>query len=153
MPNIITIQHEVTDKFIWDVMTNTVETGACGYWAAIRHVMRATESTPDIYEFQVADAEDVSEAYQDLVDDGWSAESAANKVNNDPDFWNVIDKEAVIRGITLIMQGVDVDHPFPIDPDIRDMINRAVCEGDADIDAVGCDCIVQAAVFGELVYG
>jgi hypothetical protein len=33
------------------------------------------------------------------------------------------------------------------------MIARAVADNDADVDSVGCDVIVQVAMYGEVVFG
>lgn len=126
---IITVHHEVSDQFLLDVMTNAVESGAIDYWAAIHSVMRNAEF--DITEFQVAEVEDLDEDAE----------------------WFVIDKDAVLNGITTIMTGSTEAHdPFEVDDDIKMMVARAVSENDADIDATGCDVIVQAAMFGEVVY-
>lgn len=160
MPNVITVQHEVSDQFLMDVMTNTVETGAINYWASIQNVMR--RENLDIYEFQAADAEDASELADDLRNDGTKESEIPDIVGNHPGIWYVIDKEAVVKGINIVLNGLPyfsadeqkmVNKPFQVDPDIRSMIARAVADDDADIDAIGCDVIIQAAVFGEIVYG
>lgn len=137
MTHTITVTHEVTDQFLMDVMVNTVECGAIGYWAIIAHVMR--DEDLNITEFQVADMEDCMEE----ADKGVSE----FEITNNPDLWYVIDKPKVIEGIQKIMSG-----EVPINWDIRNMIVNAVATDDADIDAIGCDCIIQAAMFGELVY-
>lgn len=157
MPNVITVQHEVSDQFLMDVMTNTVECGSISYWATIQLVQRKDAPSLDIYEFQVADGEEASDLYHELINDGTKPSEVHDIVANNKDLWFVIDKEAIVKGINIVLSGTPTSLgppiPFNVDPDIRSMIARAVSDDDADIDAIGCDVIIQAAVFGEIVYG
>lgn len=162
MANIIKVTHEVSDQFLLDVMTNTVESGAINYWASIQNVMRLSHTMPDIYEFQVADAEDASELADDLRKDGTREFEIPDIIANDKNLWYVIDKDAIVRGINTVLndtqhwsgdEGKILTRPFDVSWTTKQSIMRAVADDDADIDATGCDVIIQAVMFGELVYG
>lgn len=72
--------------------------------------------------------------------------------------WHRIDEVAVERGLRLILNG----HRAPsgersrvgVRSDILGALALAnVSPEDADIDAEAADCIIQAAAWGEIVYG
>jgi hypothetical protein len=150
MPNIITVQHEVSDQFLIDIMTNAVESAGMSYWADVQLVQRNLDG--DIIEFQVADAEDIAEAVQGLT----GPPTPLEKLLTDSDLWYVIDKDAIMRGITSVLSGKSKEHgdcKVTVDSDIVAMIARAVSDNDADVDSVGCDVIVQVAMYGEVVFG
>lgn len=145
MPNTIKVECEVSDDFIRDVMTNAVETRSLVYWATLRLVMR--DQGDNVIGFQVADAEMASERYHDLIHDGHDKDEAIELVNNDGDLWNVIDKDAIIRGIQRAVSTRDLAD------DIRSAIMTGVVEDDAgEVDATGCDVIVQLAIFDDIIY-
>lgn len=135
MANKINLTVEVSDEFIRDIMTNAVETGAMRGWAEVRRIMR--DKGLNVLSFQVADAEDLYE----LHEEGKSAEDI-------DDAFEIINKDVILKGLQALLS----NKAFVAD-DIRSMIYTAVVEDDADIDAIGCDCIVQAGLFGEIVYG
>lgn len=63
----------------------------------------------------------------------------------------VLDREAIQRGIDIIASQT---HGFEIGQELFGAILWGARENDSSfIDRNGADCIVQAAMFGELVYG
>lgn len=131
MPHLlkVTMERDLSEQFFYDVMCVCVESNAITYWARIFHVNRL--DTLDITEFMIAERETSFEGVT-AGDERW-----------------VIDSEQIAAGIQMILDGKVLVADY-----IRDYIVRAVTEADAgDIDSVAADCIVQAVVFEELVYG
>ena len=66
--------------------------------------------------------------------------------------WYTVNVETVKKGIELIMNGA-----IQIDPTIKEAISIDVASEDplraGKIDSTAIDCIIQAGLFGELVYG
>lgn len=73
----------------------------------------------------------------------------AVRANEDEEPLFKVDHETVVRGIQRLLDG-----SVRVDSQIRGYLSRAVAERDAgDVDADVADCIVQAGIFNELVYG
>lgn len=129
MGNEVKLTVELTDEFLHDVMTNTVESGATAYWAMIDHVIR--DADLNVTEFQIVSNE------IDL------------HVNSVEDMLFVIDKAAIVKGINAVL-----DPKFQVAAYIQQYVIDAVKNGDAGfIDAEAGDVIVQATMFDEIVFG
>ncbi len=124
-------------EFLADVVVCAIE-GGIDYWADHREYkltyedngMSATRATPALVSA-------TAEIREHESHDG-SAPS-----------WHKLDGEKIEEGIRLI-----VDGQVQIARTVRNDIYDASMENDAgNIDALGADCIVQAAVFGQLIYG
>lgn len=74
----------------------------------------------------------------------------AMRANEDEEPRFKVDHETVVRGIQRLLDG-----SVRVDSQIRGYLSRAVAERDdaGDVDAYVADCIVQAGIFNELVYG
>ena len=127
MPEItITMKIELQEQFLYDILTTFVESGY-STWAELREVNREPDML-DVLSIVLYD-DDSERTYDVGIDE-------------------------VFTGLCRIV-GCDNDGKrVEIAGSIADYISRGVREDDAgDIDAIGADCIVQAAIFGELVYG
>ena len=141
MANTIDLTVEVSDEFIRDIMTNAVETGAMRGWAEVRRIMR--DKGLNVLSFQVADNEDLYDLQEEAGQTGVEPEKAAVDA-----LFETVNKDIILNGLRVLLSNIAY-----VADDIRSMIYTAVIEDDADIDAIGCDCIVQAGLFGEIVYG
>ena len=111
-------------EFLSDIITTAVE-GGIGYWAEILTYkwVDRPSAVARVREWEAAD-------------DGPRKEGELN-INT------------IARGIGRIMKP-----DFKIRADLKKLIAGASATNDGgDIDVEGADCIVQAAMFGELVYG
>jgi hypothetical protein len=61
--------------------------------------------------------------------------------------WVLIDKEALEKAWAIIVD------TRPIRSDLVDQFTRSMYENDLDVDAEAADCLVQIALFGEVIYG
>ncbi len=141
----IKVERELDDEFVSDVLVTAFDGsyGGCWYWADSKRVDENQGPWGYVSEEEGADWAFVNITLQQGDDTG-------NKVLDAMMQKGVrVDGEAIRVGIQRIMDG-DVG----VSDDIRNHIVRGVLEGDAgEIDAIGADCIVQAGVFGELIYG
>lgn len=130
MPYTITVQRELTDQFLMDVMTTMVESGysAVHYWTVVNKVHRVDNQDLDSY---------LSVFEIDLVNPNTgrvvtiTMERAAQAI------------QAILADRALCQVGYPADY-----------IVSAVNDMDAgDIDATAADCIAQVAVLGVVEYG
>ena len=135
MPS-INIQIELGDQFIYDILTNWVE-GGFNQWACFTEINREPD-TLDVISAVVQDAE-------------WDMEEPDDM----PDFKNeLVDYDTIVRGLERVLSQQGTEDHVGISSDILDYISRGVREQDAgDIDAIASDCIVQAGLLGDVVYG
>ena len=119
----VKIDIELSDEFLQDVMVQVIETSAITYWAEMFEVAEPTYSTVTI---------------RDMIeqDDGTHVELRFTK-------------EAIARGITRVL-----DPSFRVRESIRAAIYKGAVDSDGgEIDIEAADVIVQAAMFGEIIYG
>lgn len=129
-------------RMLRDIMVTAFE-GGCNYWAEARRVVRDTdEASPrhlDYLSFELRSAEDADDARLGR--------------------WVRVDERAIARGMERILSapqdiGEHGESKLRVRRDILGAIALAnVNPEDADIDAEAADCIVQAAMWGEIVYG
>jgi len=118
------INVKVTDEFLQDVLTCAAE-GGIGYWCEDYDVKRRK----DLSVYEIIEMKD---------DDGYYFEQGA-----------MVDLKLLVNGIRSILDGT-----VSVNESILDDIRKGVMDGDAgDIDAERADCCVQAALFGEIVFG
>lgn len=121
------VRSDERKEFLADILSAAVE-GGIGYWAQVRDYTWGTDLGLHSLEGPGAFA-----TVQIKVKGGWK------KVNAD----------TIATGIIAI-KGPD----FQVNHDLRGTILAADAENDAtELDAEAADAIVQAALFGELVYG
>lgn len=130
----VSVEVELSPQFLADVLTTAVE-GGITYWATLAQVYRAKDGDPLPLDDLSVYGVDVHEE-----DDGGHVHRA-------------VTLDTVHTGIHRIVSG-----SVEIAPSLRHVIAGAVLgygEGpDAgDIDADAADVIVQAGLFGEVVYG
>jgi hypothetical protein len=119
----ITVACQVSLQTLADIIVTAVE-GGIDYWSQIV-VYKWTEGP----EHTMADIIEIGDGDE-------------NKPHH-------IDCETIQRGITRILNG-----NVGIRSDLHEQVSRGVREDDAGhVDADGADCIVQAGLFSELVYG
>lgn len=119
----------VREQFLSDVITTAIE-GGIGYWSVCLQYQ---------YEGNVV--------VIDGKDYGGGTRATISPLDTD-DIWHVT-PDTIARGISVIREREDFCRLA-----IRDTILAASRENDGgEIDADGADVIVQAALFGELVYG
>lgn len=154
MPNKISITHDVSDQFLADIMTTAVESGghALWYWEgfSMTEVVRAVSSDPD------AD----STTKVDVMVGGDGEHEHGTSLSNlsvyrlvfkcdnpqEGDEYTV-DLEDIAQGMQWILDGT-----VPLNDRITGMLTMAIIDRQADIDADGADCIIQAACFKEYVF-
>ncbi len=123
----INLDIEVSEQFAADVLTVAVD-GGIAYWARLGHVVRDGKGFVGLGTAIIE---------QEASGEDDSAKSA------------VMSSEAIIEGIKTVLKPT-----FQVRDDIRSAIFRGVLSGDAgEIDAEAADVIIQAAMFGDIVYG
>lgn len=124
---IININIDLEEQFLYDILTTFVESGWSD-WARFTEVNREVD-TLDVLSITLIDVEDSGKSFDVGIDE-------------------------VFTGLCRIVGKDNDGKHVDISSSILDYVMRGVREQDAgDIDAIGADCIVQAAIFGELVYG
>lgn len=124
----ITVTRELTDEFVSDVLIVAFDgsLGACWYW-----------SKPAPTQWLA------------VVDDKWKQVLITEPESNEPNKVLLVDESVVQRGIQLL-----IEHKVGINNDLFVHLMTAVLEGDAgEVDADVADCIIQAGLFGQIVYG
>ena len=121
----VTVEVEVTKEFCSDVLIIASE-GGLNYWA---ERVRVTDDADD----------QLRESISFIREDDESYPAERFTVNH----------EDVVRGIQKLLNG-----EVHVNAAIREYIHRGVITNDAgNIDSDAADCIVQAAAFGDVVYG
>ena len=127
----MTTQQAMTDKrrsFLADVIVTAVE-GGIDYWAYTRN-----------YTFEYAD---------NLKKDRDLAFASAEVRANDKPEWHELSPDVVEAGITELLAGT-----IKLHRSLRAILWTANMENDGgEIDSELADCIVQAALLGEIIYG
>lgn len=115
---------ELEDQDIAYILTDALETNAIGYWAQYHNWERMKSENEDLNNcVKEITIKELNDEETDFV--------VAHKIN----------RNTIIRGVNLIIsEKVSC-------PSIKEMILKD------DIDADGVDCIIQAALFGEIKYG
>ena len=123
------VRSEEREEFLADIITTAIE-GGTGYWALV-HEYKWSERPP-------------SEVYAVISEDEEQIGSEAEAPG-----YHRIDIDVIAKGIGRIREDA-----FPINSHLKAEILLADRENEGgDIDADSADAIVQAAIFGELVYG
>ncbi|MES2155987.1 MAG: hypothetical protein V4510_12710 [bacterium] len=112
------------DVFLQDLFTTALE-GGIGYW-----------SQAETYHWS---DEDPTSFYADIID------------NEDDNESYHIDRAVIVRGLALCLEGCKYG---PEGRPRADLMLAAATNGeDGDYDSDVADCVVQAGLFGEVVYG
>lgn len=138
MSIVINVSVNLGDEFISDVLVTGFDGGygGCWYWA---------ETAPTKWVGE--DNEPHSGAYKTRGDDEWLGVHVKRREEDEPGRW--VDKEVIRRGIQSL-----IAKEIPLRDDLYKHLTAGVLEHDAgEIDADVADCIVQAGLFNELVYG
>lgn len=123
----VATKYSERQQFLLDIMCGAIE-GGTGYWAIARNVERDAEL--NYLSYELADAEDEADSRQDPP-------------------WHRVDAKVVELGIKRIREGV-----VNVSQDILARVVMADNSNDAGItDANDADCIVQAGIFNDIVYG
>lgn len=119
-------------QFLFDIFVTALE-GSIGYWAeSLNYHWRKDDGSDDLEGF-----------YSDVIDaeEGESEDACFQKSR--------IDISVIRKGLTNIGK-----EDFKINSELKRTILHASIDNDGgQIDAEGADCIVQAGLFGELVFG
>lgn len=129
------VQYTLGEQDMNDVLTTAIE-GGIDYWAQYVEINRAADLT--VVSAHVVDAEDAADDPENV------------KVL-------VIDAMIVARGVQMILSAHasnddDERTKCTIRRDLFDQV-MSLFTPDIDVDADAADCIVQAGLFGEVVYG
>ncbi len=117
--------------FLWGVFVTALE-GGIGYWA------RAYAYNPGEVE------EPHAEGFHAMID--------VEDRDNGGDFR--VDIEVVARGLARIAQGGTGEHRLLVNEDMTRRVRSALAENDGGtLDAWDADAVVQAGLFGEVIYG
>jgi hypothetical protein len=128
----ITINIELTDQFCSDIMCTALE-GGIGYWAQADKIVQSDEEDCMLHYVSCK----LAALNDDETDFDWSNPYT-------------LDFNAIRRGVERVL------HPdFSVRSDIRGWILADLCDQERGgmIDSEAADVIVQAALFGEIVYG
>ncbi len=119
----INIKLEVSDALCASVMCTALE-GGIGYWCCAGDIKRTDAKDWDYVSFVAYDAEDNDELH------------------------GRVDYTTIALGIERLLSGA-----VKVRADIRASILADVKENEGNIDSDAADCIVQAGLFNEIVYG
>jgi hypothetical protein len=134
MAHPVNVQIQISDDLLSDVLTTAVE-GGIGYWSAVTDCERVNGGERDLCWLSVTLAP--------YPDDEWGVFDLNDKRPL------VVTLRDVARGIELILT-----NKVGIRADLKAQVALALGNPeDADIDADAADCIIQAACFGEIVFG
>lgn len=128
----IDVEIELDRQFVYDALTTSIECGynAVHYWGVVHKVER--DSDLNVLRYGLSLIEPIGDHNDEKIGSGV-----------------VVDSNTVQLGIQRLLDG-----SVPIDSIIRGYVFSAVIERDAGhIDADAADCIIQAGVFGELIFG
>ena len=113
--------------FLASVIVTAFESANVSYWAHVRG-----------YQWKEGDGRNLADASAEIHCDEW-----------ENDEWRPVNLETIRAGLARIGE-----EGFDMRPDLRSIILSASHENDASyIDAEGADDIIQAGLFGHLVYG
>lgn len=131
----VKIDVELSDEFVGDILVTAFDGtyGGCWYWS------QPTQKVDDWLD--------------DDADGNWRkvAIELTEEVGVaaiDSQSYLTVDSEAIRVGLQKIVSG-----EVRINDDLLAQVSRSVAENDADIDVLAADCIVQAGLFGELIFG
>lgn len=140
-------------RMLRDIMITAFE-GGSNYWAEARRVVREEEQELRVDE-PGSLAQQTGRSYLDYV--SFEVRSAEDPRDKRLGKWRRIDEQAIERGLALILAGQKAApdrSPVGVRRDILAALALAnVSPEDADIDSEAADCIVQAAAFGEIIFG
>lgn len=145
MPIQIRVTRELDDEFIGDVLVTAFDGSYGGCWETWAEPMHEkTEQWPHDRMLTLDEDENWTAVHIRCSDtDGLTATEIGLVTDG-----IVVNAEAIRVGIQRILDDNIVNS------EIRDYVVRAVLEHDAgDIDATAADCIVQAGVFGRVIWG
>lgn len=131
----------VDEQLLHDVMVTAIESGhfGIGYWAEVKNIKRhpedGTSKALDILEFMCREQD--------------ASTPDRMEGTGKPGRWIKVDAAKVLAGYKVCLK-----KDFKLRQDIKDAITRSVMDGDGgDIDSDAADVLIQAALFGTLVYG
>lgn len=121
-------------QFLADVLTTAVE-GGIGYWSAVSE-----------YRWDLEDPADTSVVVHEYDDDlGINGDYKEEGVR--------VDLDLIAKGIGILKRSGGVGSAFQSDYWKQFLLADRTNGEDGDYDAGTADCIVQAGMFGEVVYG
>lgn len=126
----VTISAQLSDKVVANILSTAIE-GGCDYWADIKAVRNpVSKADPDNFDLPHY----LSARFLD---------------REDRDSGGTVDLAGVAIGIARILET-----NFKADPDLKCVCLQLLADPEnADYDAGDADCIIQAALFNEIVYG
>ncbi len=124
----VTIDIEISDQSCADIMCTALE-GGIGYWCIADDVRRTERGKGEHWDYVSFDA--------------WDAE------DDDTPCFGTVTYDVIRLGVQRLLEG-----GVKIRPDLLAQVQTITHgEGNEDIDADAADCIVQAGLFNDLVYG
>lgn len=159
--NSIKINVAPTTGWLESILVTAYE-GGIGYWArGLNH-----KRTEDAYEWiaiYIEDEVEVDENFVPTDNGGWVNPYGPDTFVNDewiergnqPEVVTLLDAEVVRLGVERILSGevgINSTLAAAILEDLKYSLENDG-DGSGDIDSDAADCIIQAGLFGELVYG
>ena len=130
------------DQFIHQTFTTAME-GGVNYWASVSK-----------YRWMLRDASGalVEDSYGDPCEDYQGFTATLLDAEDEDAEPRVVNREVIERGIRAIATGT-AKTSANLRKAMLVALNAPEMVGDLDLDASDADCIVQAGLFGEVVYG
>lgn len=138
----VTLTVTLTDSMCEDILSTAYE-GGIGYWArCLNHGY--SEASPNYQWLALYEWEDFC---NDTGLVGWQMDRSLERGEH-PDRLLFVDYDVIALGVQRILSG-----EVGIRSDLYRQVMTVRSEDDMDIDSDAADCIVQAGLFAELVYG
>ena len=137
MTTTITTTNEVSDDLLWGIFVTALE-GGIGYWSVCTEYRHSDPETriEDYTNFYAVVVDTTEQSYGECVEDCH------------PNDLHRIDRAVILKGLQAIANR-EVKLASRIHADVS-----AALGGDAGaLDAEGADCVVQAGLFNDVVYG
>lgn len=147
----LTITVKVTDDFLEGVLVTAYE-GGIGYW------FRGLDQKQSEQGYSWIAGYDHEDAFIESGLPGGCGAVALDEwieAGNGTEFVTVLDAEVVMLGITRLLSGEAQVNDTYLGYILTDVLANAAdpTDGGGMIDSSAADCIVQAGIFGEVVYG
>lgn len=139
-------------KFLHDIFVTALE-GGIGYWSTCTHYHWFKAGTgPDSFEGRI---DDIEGFHATVITDGSEKDSTDSSEEGSQVY--TVDIEVIARGINRICNGTATFGTRPLSPGPNSFQSRMIEANreldSSNIDAGDADSIVQAGLWGDVIYG
>jgi hypothetical protein len=138
MTTTITTTNEVSDDLLWGIFVTALE-GGIGYWSVCTEYRHSDPETR---------IEDHTNFYAVVVDTTEHCDGQVVDENGEPTDLLRIDRAVILKGLQAIAA-----REVKLAPRIHADVSAALGGDAGALDAEGADCVVQAGLFNDVVYG